>query len=45
MPIDLQPIDGSFAMEVKGVALWEPLDVATEEAIRLLCRVEDCRVN
>jgi taurine dioxygenase len=34
MTIDLQPIGGSFAMEVKGVPLWEPLDAATEDAIR-----------
>lgn len=33
MGFEIAPIDGGFVFEVRGVALWEPLDAATVERL------------
>ena len=36
MPLETRPVDQSFAREVVGLRLWEPLDEQTIEELRAL---------
>jgi hypothetical protein len=33
MEFEISPIDGNFVYEVRGLALWEPLDAGTVDRL------------